>query len=262
MPAIQGTTILVAVSLKAYFGYVRTRQWLEQLAQSLAISPIPTGVELAVFPSSPLLESAGLALRAHGAQIGAQDVSWAESGPMTGEVPASLLAEMGCRYAEIGHAERRRWFDEDDTGVSLKAAAAAKYGLVPLICIGEESRDDPDRVAFVVRQAQQVLDRIDGKQFVLAYEPIWAIGADAPADTADSLRIADALRSAIPCLGASGRLIYGGTAGSGSLSSLRPGFDGVFLGRRAHQIEGLTRVLQEAAGLVSHEGEASGHSND
>jgi triosephosphate isomerase len=243
--------VLVAVSLKAYFGHGETADWLAQLAGMLARDRLPAGVELAVFPSFPLLERARRTLEPFSAQVGAQDVSWAESGPMTGEVPASMLAEMGCRYAEVGHAERRRWFGEDDQVVASKAVAAARHGLVPLICVGEQRRGGEDMAVEVVRQARHVVDRMAGHAFVIAYEPVWAIGADEPADADEVLRVGAALRSSLPELGVSGRLVYGGTAGSGTLTDLAPGFDGVFLGRRAHQIDGLRQVLDEAASLVS-----------
>jgi triosephosphate isomerase len=249
--------VVVAVSLKAYFGHAETLDWLRELAVMLARDGLPEGVELAVFPSFPLLERARLALERFGADVGAQDVSWAQSGPMTGEVPASMLAEMGCRYAEVGHAERRRCFGEDDQVVASKAEAAARHGLVPLICVGEQRRCSEDAAVEVVRQARHVVDRMAGHAFVIAYEPVWAIGADEPADADEVLRVGAALRSSIPELGVSGRLVYGGTAGPGTLTRLAPGFDGIFLGRRAHRIDGLRQVLGEAAGLVSAMGARS-----
>lgn len=244
--------VLVAVSLKAYFGVAQTRDWLRDLAVLLARDGLPDGVELAILPSSPLLERAHLELDRFGVHVGAQDVSRAGPGPMTGEVPASMLAELGCRYAEVGHAERRRHFGDDDEVVAAKAEAAARAGLMPLICVGEQSRDSANAAVEVVRQARHVVDRIAGHPFVIAYEPVWAIGADEPADAVEVMRIGAALRSSLPELGFSSRLIYGGTAGPGTLTQLATVFDGVFLGRRAHRIDGLGAVLHEAAGLVSN----------
>jgi triosephosphate isomerase len=243
--------VLVAVSLKAYFGVAQTRDWLHDLAVLLARDGLPDGVDLAILPSFPLLERAYLELERFGVHIGAQDVSRAEPGPMTGEVPASMLAELRCRYAEVGHAERRRCFGEDDEVVAAKAEAAVRRGLIPLICVGEQHRDSDNAAVDVVRQARHVVDRLAGHPFVIAYEPVWAIGADEPADAGEVLRIGAALRSSLPELGNSGRLIYGGTAGPGTLTQLAEGFDGIFLGRRAHRIDGLRAVLDDAAGLAS-----------
>jgi L-erythrulose 1-phosphate isomerase len=249
--SLMRSDVLVAVSLKAYFGVAQTRGWLRELAVMLAHDGLPDGVQTVVFPSFPLLERAHIELDRYGIRVGAQDVSWAECGPMTGEVPASMLAEMGCRYAEVGHAERRRYFGEDDEVVAAKAEAAARHGLIPLICVGEQSQGSEHAAAEVVRQARLVVDRIAGRPFVIAYEPVWAIGADEPADAKEVLHVGAALRASLPELGISGRLIYGGTAGAGTLTQLAEGFDGIFLGRRAHRIDGLRAVLDEAAALLS-----------
>lgn len=245
-------SLLVAVSLKAYFGYAETQEWLRQFATLLHDRPVGADVELAVFPSTPLLEYALHTVGRSGARVGAQDLSRTEPGPFTGETTASLLAEMGCRYAEVGHAERRRWFGEDDAVVADKAEAAARQGLVPLICVGEHDRHD-GAGAEVTRQARYVVDRLAGRAFVLAYEPVWAIGAPAPADPDWALRIGDQLRRSVPELAQSGRLIYGGTAGPGTLSDLVPGFDGVFLGRRAHRIDSLREVIAETRTITGLE---------
>jgi triosephosphate isomerase len=244
--------LLVAVSLKAYFGYAETREWLRQFAALLDDWPASADVELAVFPPAPLLEYAVHTVGRNGAGVGAQDVSRTEAGPFTGETPASLLAEMGCRYAEVGHAERRKWFGEDDEVVADKADAAARQGLIPLICVGEYDRHVGAGTE-VVRQARYVVDRLAGRAFVLAYEPVWAIGATEPADPEWALRIGDQLRRSVPEFDQTGRLIYGGTAGPGTLSDLVPGFDGVFLGRRAHRIEGLRQVLAETRTITGLE---------
>jgi triosephosphate isomerase len=105
----------------------------------------------------------------------------------------------------------------------------------------------------VARQARYVVDRLDGRAFVLAYEPVWAIGAPEPADADWALRIGEQLRRSVPELAETGGLIYGGTAGPGTLSDLVPGFDGVFLGRRAHRIDGLREVLAETRTLTGLE---------
>ncbi len=243
----ESKAVLVAVSLKAYFGYAQARDWLAGVADLLTDHPLPAAVELAVMPPFPLLERALDTLGRFGVRVGSQDVSWAEPGPVTGEVTAALLAEMGCQYAEVGHAERRTLFGEDDVVVNRKAAAAARHRLVPLICVGEAVHDPDTAAAEVVRQARLVTDQLAGQPVVIAYEPQWAIGADAPADTGYVLRVGEALKTSVPALaGPAGRLIYGGTAGPGTLRALHPGFDGVFLGRRAHRIDGLRQVLDEA----------------
>lgn len=239
---------LVAVSLKSYFGFAQTLSWLTELDRGLTATPPADTVEIAVLPSYPLLERAARALSRHGVAIGAQDVCWAENGPYTGEVTASMLAELGCRYVEIGHAERRRWFGESDEVVAHKAAAAARHGLTPLVCVGESERLGDPRAAAdeVVRQATAALARLSDADVVIAYEPVWAIGASAPASPDYVLEVGRSLRDHLSRAGHEARVIYGGSAGPGSLPLLTAEFDGLFLGRRAHRIDGLLAVVHEA----------------
>ena len=173
---------------------------------------------------------------------------WEDTGAYTGEVSAPMLAEAGCRFVEIGHAERRRLFGETDEIVRRKVAAAVRAGLVPLLCIGETTRGSTDdALRDCARQFAAATDGVDAAApLVVAWEPIWAIGAAEPAG-ADYIRAAAAgLRQHLADRAAT-RLIYGGSAGPGLLASLRDAVDGLFLGRFAHDIGSLRRVLAEAA---------------
>src|SRR6056297_1131752 len=125
-----------------------------------------------------ILEGAG---EARGVELGAQDVSEHESGAYTGEVSASMLADLGCRYAIVGHSERRTLYGETDDRVAAKFAAAHRQGLVPILCIGEtlEQREADETEAVIRRQLMAVIDEVGIAAFadaVVAYEPVWAIG--------------------------------------------------------------------------------------
>jgi len=243
---------LVAVSLKAYFGFEGTIRWLAELDSKLRAKPLAHVIEITVLPSYPLLERAVLALGPHGVTIGAQDVSSAENGPHTGEVTASVLAEIGCRYAEVGHADRRRLVGDNDDVVADRAAAAVRHGLIPLVCVGETDRMSSNTAAkHVVRQTIATLERLPVAEVVIAYEPSWAIGADVPADTDHVIEIGGALRDYLATSGHSARILYGGAAGPGTLIPLAADFDGLFLGRRAHHIDSLLAVAAEACAAPS-----------
>lgn len=118
--------------------------------------------------------------------VGGQDLHEADDGPFTGEVSVRTLCELGCTHAEVGHAERRRLFGEDDSVVARKTAAALRHGLVPVLCVGEPDRVPPaaaatrctDEVDRLLSQARA--DAVLGP-LTVAYEPHWAIGADQPA---------------------------------------------------------------------------------
>ncbi len=233
---------VVGVSLKMYMGLAATRRWMERLR---AIEP--GNVELFVIPSFLSLRDAQEILAGTAIGLGAQDVFWEDSGPYTGEVSAPMLAEAGCRYVAIGHAERRRLFNETDAIVGAKLRAAVRAGLVPVLCIGEPERVDPAGAAEAClgqfEAATRGVDRRAG--MLVAWEPVWAIGAAEPAPPSYIVAVAEALRAGLAAW-PSTRLIYGGSAGPGLLDRIGGAVDGLFLGRFAHDVDALRRILAEA----------------
>ncbi|MFD9812203.1 triose-phosphate isomerase family protein [Streptomyces sp. NPDC059080] len=241
---------VVGVSLKLYFGLARTRAWLAEVAALRdALAALPRPVDLFVLPAFPALADARELLAGTGIGYGAQDVHWAESGAWTGEVSAGMLAETGARYVAVGHAERRRHFGETDETVAAKTRAATHAGLVPVICAGERRADDlTGAVEETLTQVRAALScAAPGSEVVIAYEPVWAIGAREPAPAHHVRAVAGAIRGALRDHDVRGRLIYGGTAGPGTYTELGGAVDGLFLGRLAHDTEGLRKVVEEIA---------------
>lgn len=239
---------VVGVSLKLYFGLAQTRTWLAEVAALDAVlAGLPHPVDLFVLPSFPALADARELLAGTGVGYGAQDVHWAGRGAWTGEVSADMLAETGARYVEVGHAERRRHFGETDRIVAAKTQAATTAGLVPVICAGERRAADPAAAAAeTLTQVRAALaGAAPGSEVIVAYEPVWAIGAGEPAPARHVRTVAAALRGALRDHDVRGRLIYGGTAGPGTYKELAGAVDGLFLGRLAHDTEGLRTVLEE-----------------
>jgi triosephosphate isomerase (TIM) len=242
---------LIGVSLKMYFGFEQTLRWCDQVAALAQRHPaISAGTaELFVLPTAPAIASALRIFDGGPVAVGAQDLFWEPAGAFTGETGAPFLAEMGCRYAEVGHAERRRIFGESVQTISAKTAAAVTSGLVPVICVGETDLL-PAEVA-----AKHCLDELteilsgttEPSEIVLAYEPVWAIGAAEPA-AAEHISvvcqtISAGLRNA--GAGAGSRVIYGGSAKPGLLGTLNGTVDGLFLGRFAHDPAALSQILDE-----------------
>ncbi len=233
---------VVGVSLKMYMGLDATRRWLERLRL------IESGdVELFVVPSFLSLRDAGEILAGTAIALGAQDVFWEDAGPYTGEVSAPMLAEAGCRFVEIGHAERRRLFHETDAIVAAKTRAAVRAGMVPVLCIGETGQGDAaEAVEACWTQFKAATRQLDpGIELVVAWEPVWAIGAAEPAPTDYIVAVAGTLRARLKAW-PSARLIYGGSAGPGLLDRIGGAVDGLFLGRFAHDVDALRRILAEA----------------
>jgi triosephosphate isomerase len=239
-----------------YFGYERTLQYCRSVADLVAMHPaIQRGdIELFVLPSHPMLSECSRILRPAGVHTGAQDLFWEDKGAYTGEVSGAMIAEIGGRYAEVGHAERRRIFGEDDDVVALKTAAALRNGLTPVLCVGEPIKSTPaSGIEHCVREIDAVLDRAasigQSGRTIVAYEPHWAIGAPQPATPdyiSEVITGIDAHLRTRPSQEDS-QVIYGGSAGPGLIGQLDQKVAGLFLGRFAHDPEALRSILDETA---------------
>ncbi|KAI2605731.1 mitochondrial triosephosphate isomerase [Hypoxylon fragiforme] len=278
---------LIGVSTKMYFSASRTSAYVRSLLSILS-SPHPPGppllsaLDIFIIPDHVTLSSVVDQLRSHSHShnhpdtvllAGAQDAHHADAGAYTGCVSPAVLAEVGCRILEIGHAERRRLFGETDHDAALKAVAAVRNRMIPLICIGERTRAGGDSrsssdedgysdeaaaqtaMAEVAPQVSAVLSHPDlppTAEVILAYEPVWAIGAPSPAPASHVVAVARRIRE-LECVrgrqgGATTRILYGGSAGPGLFAKLKDGgVDGLFLGRFAHDPEEFYRTIVEVA---------------
>lgn len=250
--------LLIGSSLKMYFGRARTLEWTRSVAGVCAEHPaVRDGlVEPFVIPTFPSIPEVVPIARAAGMLVGAQDVHWEDAGAFTGEVSAAELAEHGVALVEIGHAERRAMFGETDETVARKVAATLRHRMAPLLCVGEPEQGGGDAAAAAcIEQVESALAlareaRLGGR-LVVAYEPVWAIGAPRPADDDHIRAVGRALRThlaqdvAFP----EARVIYGGSAGPGLLPRIADSVDGMFLGRFAHDPAAFRRILDEVVAL-------------
>ena len=250
---------VLGVSLKMYFGHGRTITYCSRIAEIAAAHPaVRSGdVELFVLPTFTALPDAARILAPAGVGVGAQDLSWADDGAFTGEVSGAVLAELGCGYAEVGHAERRTLLGEDEAMVAGKTAAALRNGLTPVLCVGEpEQGSADDAVEWCRRELASALgdgEPVLGGRVIVAYEPRWAIGAAEPASPEYISAVAAGLEAVLAALpGREGSLvIYGGSAWPGLLTRLGGSVSGLFLGRFAHDPAAFAAVLDEAAERIA-----------
>ena len=187
-------------------------------------TPMP-GREIAVCVPYPYLAQAGAALTGTPIAWGAQDVSEHECGAFTGEVSAGMLVEFGCRYAIVGHSERRQFYGDTDTVVAAKAVAALAAGLTPIACVGETlaERDDGVTMGVVSRQLDAVLAAVgaNAAKLVVAYEPVWAIGTGRTASPEEAQAVHAALRARLAQAGAAKvALLYGGSVKADNAKAL------------------------------------------
>ena len=140
-----------------------------------------TTAEMAVCPPFVYIPTVASLIGDASISLGAQDVNDQEAGAHTGEVAPGMLTDVGCKYAIVGHSERRSIYGESDAFTASKFAAARKAGLVPILCVGEllEEREQGITEQVVSRQLDAVID-LEGigalADAVIAYEPVWAIG--------------------------------------------------------------------------------------
>ena len=201
----------------------------------------PGSAELAVCPPAVYLMKVGDMLAGTGIALGAQNVGDREGGAFTGEVSAAMLIECGCRYAIVGHSERRSLYLESDALVAARFAMAQKGGLTPILCVGEtlEEREQGVTEQVVARQIDAVLEVCGKRAFeaaVIAYEPVWAIGTGqvATPDQAQAVhefirrRLSDSNAQAAERL----RILYGGSMNPSNAAELlsRPDIDGGLIG--------------------------------
>ncbi|GAA0927043.1 triose-phosphate isomerase family protein [Virgisporangium aurantiacum] len=239
---------VIGVSLKMYFGYGQTLSWCRSIVDRVGDHPALRTVRLFVLPSFPAIVAAAEIFAGTPIAVGAQNLSTADGGAHTGEVSGAMLRESGARYVAVGHAERRAMYGEDEATVAGKTAAALRNGLVPVLCVGEP-RPAPalDAASECTRQLASALRTAPDGPVTVAYEPVWAIGADKPADVPYIAAVCAELRDRRPDLS----VIYGGSAGPGLLTRLGPAVDGLFLGRFAHDPAALADVLDEAGTMGS-----------
>jgi triosephosphate isomerase (TIM) len=172
--------------------------------------------------------------------LGAQDLSKFDSGAYTGEISGAFLAKLDVKYVLIGHSERRQYHSETDEVVQAKTAAAFKHKLVPIICVGEtlEELETEGASAVPVRQTLAALaGHQDLGEFVIAYEPVWAIGTGKVATTEEAASVCAKIREAIaaefsPELAAATRILYGGSVKANNVAGFlkSPEVDGVLVG--------------------------------
>jgi len=211
----------------------------------------PAGVQPFVLPPHTALHAVRNALDpATGVLLGAQNAHWLSEGAVTGEISAEMVRDAGGSILEIGHSERRAAFNETDETVALKAAAAVRAGLQPLICVGEsrQVRDRGDATEFVRRQALAALSLLSSDQrtaALIAYEPVWSIGDGGMAASADEIR------DQIAVLAQTGvrAVLYGGSVDPDNAAELLrvPLIGGLFVGRSAWEADGLLRLVDIAA---------------
>lgn len=228
---------LVIGNWKMHGDTVFNSELLAGLRSGLADAP---NCEVAVCVPFPYLYQVRSLLEGSGVSWGAQDVSRHEKGAYTGEVSAGMLTDFGCRWALVGHSERRSYHGESDQLVADKAAAALAVGITPVVCVGEtlQEQEAGQTHAVIERQLAPVLalgpDSL--AKLVIAYEPVWAIGTGKTATPEQAQEVHAAIRRQLDAAGVGQvRVLYGGSVKASNAASLfaMPDIDGALVGGAA-----------------------------
>jgi triosephosphate isomerase len=235
--------VIIAGNWKMYKTQAEALEFLQGFLNQVAETPDDREVVLCV----PFTTLGTLSRNLHGSriQMGAQNVHWETEGAYTGEISPPMLTELNVRYVIIGHSERRQYFGETDATVNLRLKAAQKYGLIPILCVGEtkQQRDAGQAESIIAAQLEKDLVDVDQHKLVIAYEPIWAIGTGDTCEAIEANRIIGMIRSKLTNPNVS--IQYGGSVKPGNVDEImaQPEIDGALVGGASLEAKDFSRIV-------------------
>jgi len=246
---------LIVGNWKMHCTGVEAERLARELREGLSGDP---GADVGICPPFPYLSLVHQAITGSVIGLGAQDGHWESHGAYTGWVSMPMLVDVGCRYVIIGHSERRQFAQESDVEIGKKAKAGLTQGLCVILCVGETGpeRDNGVTEAVVERQLSGALSGLspdESDKFVIAYEPVWAIGTGKTAtpDLAQQAhqfirgwvrtRLGQAPADRIP-------ILYGGSVKPDNMRTLAemPDIDGALVGGASLKAEGFLEIIRQA----------------
>ena len=227
-----------------------------ELAQAVAASSDGlTDREVMIAPACTALTAVVKAVFGSPVKVGAQNVGWEQEGAFTGEVSPVMLIDTGVTMVILGHSERRHIFGEDNEMINKRMLAALKFGLSPILCVGETLDEREQGNTFKVVE-EQLCHGVKGvgadqvKQVVVAYEPVWAIGTGKTASNEQAQEVHSFIRGVLADLYEKTvadeiRILYGGSVKPENVDSLmaQPDIDGALVGGAALKFESFDRII-------------------
>lgn len=212
--------------------------------------------EVVICPPYPYLELATDHADEANFMCGAQNCSEFSNGAYTGEISASMLAELGVEFCIVGHSERRKYFGESNETVSRKVDCLMEQDVIPVLCCGEsrEEREAGDHFKVVEQQVKESLFHLTKEQFervVIAYEPVWAIGTGLTATPSQAQEMHAFIRSLAEQkygteVSYNLYILYGGSCNSKNALSLfiQPDIDGGLIGSASLDAAEFTAIIE------------------
>lgn len=211
--------------------------------------------EVMIAPTSVALSTVGRAIAGSPVLLAAQNVAWEKEGAFTGESSPAMLKDIGVSMAILGHSERRHIFAETDEIINQRLLGALRFGLRPILCVGEllDEREQGKTFAVVEEQLSKGLQGVTPEQIrdvVIAYEPVWAIGTGKTASKEQAQEVHAFIRGKLATLyekklAEEIRILYGGSVKPENVNSLmaQPDIDGALVGGAALNPESFDRII-------------------
>lgn len=198
--------------------------------------------ELVICPPFTFLSEASRSISSNKVRLGGQDCHEKRSGAFTGNISADQLKESGCSHVIIGHSERRQHHGERNDLIRSKAETALSCDLKPIICVGENLEERENDITFKILQEQIEGCLPDSQGFLIAYEPVWAIGTGKAASLKDIENVHTFLRELV---GHNVSLLYGGSVTAENYKEIlmTSNVDGVLVGGASLKKEDFGRML-------------------
>jgi triosephosphate isomerase (TIM) len=230
---------LIAGNWKMY----KTVREAVETARELVQSTAGVNVDVMIAPPFTALAPVAEVVKGTSVALGAQNLFWKNEGAYTGEISPVMLSDIGCRYAIIGHSERRQYFGDTDESVNAKILAALDHQLIPVFCVGETETQREAKETFSVldKQVTKGLESFSPEALsgilVIAYEPVWAIGTGKTATIDQVQEVHAFLRSLVEkrfnnLLAKTVRILYGGSVKPDNVTEIMnmPDVDGALVG--------------------------------
>ena len=227
----------------------------KSLARAIMDGGIPADRDVMLAPPCTAMAAVKKAVEGSPIFLGSQNNGWEEKGAFTGEISPVMLKDTGCSMAIIGHSERRHIFGETDELVNRRLSGALKYGLIPILCIGETLEEREANQTFKVLEAQlrgglTSVPSNEADRLVIAYEPVWAIGTGKTASEDQAQEVHAFVRTLLEemyekNIASQIRILYGGSVKPDNVDALmsREDVDGALVGGAALQAESFIRII-------------------
>ena len=181
-------------------------------------------------------------------KIGAQDTHEEYSGAYTGCISSEMIKDAGAEFVIIGHSERRQYFNEDIKLLSKKILAAHKANLKVIFCIGEQKSEIKNRLSILRKQLKSLPNKLDPKNLIIAYEPVWAIGTGLTPTLRQIDQIHGSIRKILklnPSFSKNVSILYGGSVNSENASEILSldNVDGALVGGASLKIKEFSKII-------------------